>query len=355
MPGRKLQLGCPEVAKQIDQLHAKEKPGWRKDRLLAIKLATRGQHTAEQIGDLCGLSRARVFDLVKAVREGGLPAIWNRSGGGRPEGWRKGIDAQVMKDFYAKLEAHEFTTLQDARRWLAQEHGIEAAYNKVWYWAKKLGGVLRVPRPYHSKKDPAAAQAFRETLTQRLDALQLPHGTQAKVWVMDEARFGLHTMLRKLWTVRGIRPQVRCQLKYDWDYLYGALEVTAGEAHFCHMGSVGHDWDEAYLEDLASSDPLSVHILIRDQAGFHLRDGDPRLPGNVRVIDLPPYSPELNACEQLWDLIKDGLGNKVFATVEDLREAMSVQLRRWWEDAQAVLTLIGRPWLQSQANASSKT
>jgi hypothetical protein len=35
-------------------------------------------------------------------------------------------------------------------------------------------------------------------------------------------------------------------------------------------------------------------VIIRDQAGFHLRDGDGRLPANVRITDLPPYSPEPN-------------------------------------------------------------
>jgi hypothetical protein len=114
-------------------------------------------------------------------------------------------------------------------------------------------------------------------------------------------------------------------------------------------------WDRRYLEDLTSNDPEVVHILIRDQAGFHLRDGDPRLPANIRIIDLPPYSPELNPCEQLWDLIKDELGNRIFETIEHLREATIPILKRWWEDTERVLSLIGRPWLQDEANASCKT
>jgi hypothetical protein len=60
---------------------------------------------------------------------------------------------------------------------------------------------------------------------------------------MDEARFGLHTLLRKLWTLRGVRPIVSCQTRYEWDYLYGALEVTQGEAHFCQIGTVNLDCD----------------------------------------------------------------------------------------------------------------
>lgn len=355
MAGRKLQLGCPEVAAIIDQKHRAEKPGWRKQRLLAIKLAAQGKHTGSEIGEMCSLSRANVFSLLKEVRQGGLEAIWERNPGGRPEGWRKGVPQKVMKQFEAKLANHEFITLQDAVRWLHDKHRINASYNRVWYWAKKAGGVLRVPRPSHSKKNPAAAGTFRNDLGDKLEALALPKGCRAKVWVMDEARFGLHTMLRKLWSLRGVRPVVKCQIKYEWDYLYGALEVTSGEAHFCQFGGVNLEWDRVYLEDLAASDPQAIHILIRDQAGFHLRDGDSRLPSNVRIIDLPPYSPELNPCEQLWDLIKDRLGNRIFESIEELREATVPILKAWWSDAEAVLSLVGRPWLHNQANALWKT
>lgn len=172
---------------------------------------------------------------------------------------------------------------------------------------------------------------------------------------MDEARFGLHTDLRRVWITRGKRPVVARQQKYDWDYLYGALEVTGGEAHFCHIPSVSLEWDAGYLQDLAASDAQAVHVVIRDQAGFHLRDRDPRLPASVRIVDLPPYSPELNPCEQLWDILKEQTANQVFATIEELRAATQPALQRWWDNSQAVLQLIGRPWLHSQANASVKT
>ncbi len=49
---------------------------------------------------------------------------------------------------------------------------------------------------------------------------------------MDEARFGLHTELRRLWSIKGQRPVVTRQIKYEWDYLYGSLDVISGHAHF---------------------------------------------------------------------------------------------------------------------------
>src|SRR5258708_35087916 len=127
-----------------------------------------------------------------------------------------------------------------------------------------------------------------------------------------------------------------------------------GEAHFAHLPTVSLAWDAGYLRNLAVTDAAAIHVLIRDQAGFHLRDGDARLPGNVRIIDLPPYTPELNPCEQLWDIVKDDLANRVYTSVAKLRAGMKTTLRRFWEDPDAVRSLIGRPWLQVQLNASPK-
>lgn len=75
----------------------------------------------------------------------------------------------------------------------------------------------------------------------------------------------------------------------------------------------------------------------------------------MRIVDLPPYSPELNPCEQMWDIVKDETSNQVFASVAALREQMRSTLRRYWEDAPSVLHLIGRDWLMVQLNATRKS
>ena len=70
-----------------------------------------------------------------------------------------------------------------------------------------------MPRPKHPGQNPVATGAFKEELGQKLDALQIPAGTRVKVWVMDEARFGLHTEMRRVWITKGERPEVKRQTK----------------------------------------------------------------------------------------------------------------------------------------------
>ena len=352
MRGRKLKLGLPEVAAVIDERHAKERDARNKNRLLAIKLAARGEHTSAEIADFCGIARGHLFRWMKTAREEGLEGLLKRGKPGPKEGACRGLSPLVAAELAAKLAAGDFVSAVAAMRWIKEAHGLERPYQSVWRWLKKAGGVLLVPRPSHSKKDPAAAERFRSGLAEKLESLDLPAGSRVKLWMMDESRFGLHTELRRLWACKGQRPVVTRQIKYQWDYLYGSLDVISGQAHFFQIPSVNQGWDALYLKDLEATDPDAIHVVIRDQAGFHLRDGDPRLPARVRIIDLPPYCPELNPCEQLWDMIKDEIGNRVFPTIRDLRHAAIPALQRFWQEPARVLRLVGRPWLLDQANAT---
>ncbi len=180
-----------------------------------------------------GVSRGRLFVWLKVLREQGLEALLSRDKPGPPEGTCRDVPAEVLAQLRAKLQAHEFANAQQARRWLKKAHGIERPYASVWNWLKKFGGVLRVPRPSHSKKKPGAEKEFKETLCAKLVALGLEAKSRVKVWIMDEARFGLHTELRRVWTMRGLRPVVRRQIKYQWDYLYGALSLLGGGNALC--------------------------------------------------------------------------------------------------------------------------
>ncbi|MDB6135123.1 MAG: family transposase [Verrucomicrobiales bacterium] len=356
MAGARLHLDLPEVAAVIDKLHTAERDGWRKTRLLAVKLAARGKYTSAEVAGICGIAHGHLFRWTAAVREGGIEALLTRGPPGPRPGPPRGLAPETHAELIHRLEAGEFTTVHDARRWLEAEDGVVRPCNTVWSWLKKAAGVLLRPRPAHSRKDPAAAGKFKEELVQRMEALELPAGSKVGLWIMDEVSLGLRTERCRLWALKRSRPVVSRQMKYVWDYLDGSLDIMGGQAHSAHIPSVSQEWDRACLKDPAAMATNAVHVVIRDQAGFHLRDGNPRLPDRVRILNLPPYTPELNPYGQLGDVMRDSIGNKVFATVRQLRKAMAPALTRWWDDSAAVPSLIGRPWItfkirESAANA----
>jgi len=175
-----------------------------------------------------------------------------------------------------------------------------------------------------------------------------------RVWVMDEHRYGLISHQRRCWGLRCVRPHAPYRTRYEWGYLASALEIEGqDEGCFLFLPGVSKEASACFLQQVASSDPGSLHVIIADQAGFHLRPGDEQVPANVRLLPLPPYSPELNPAERVGDLIKDATGNRVFKTLPELEAAIETEIKPLWSSPQRVRSLVGNGWIRSQVNASS--
>lgn len=206
-------------------------------------------------------------------------------------------------------------------------------------------------RPCHVKQDPEAVAAFRAEFGKKLEDLKLPKDKPVRIRVVDESRFGLHTQSRRCWTLRGHRVVVPREHRYAWDYVYRAVEVVEGISQFQFMPTVGLDLTRGGLEQIVNSDLEAGHVIVWDQAGFHHKAGDATLPERIHLLPLPPYSPELNPVEGLWDQAKDVTSNKRFKGLEELEETLNEALRPFWEMPARVLSLVHH-WMHDQANAT---
>jgi transposase len=83
----------------------------------------------------------------------------------------------------------------------------------------------------------------------------------------------------------------------------------------------------AYLEHLAAAHPGKKIPLIWDGAGWH-GSKDLCIPPNVRCESLPPYSPELNPVERLWQwLRRRATRNRLHDSEEAPMDSLAATLR----------------------------
>lgn len=137
------------------------------------------------------------------------------------------------------------------------------------------------------------------------------------LYFQDESRFGLLTKIGKCITARGVQPLVDYQHKFSNTYLWGSYSPIDGDSFVWEINGTSVKIFEAYLKELSKHRPNELKILIIDNAGFHSVKNI-EIPPNIRLINIPPYSPELNPCEQVWKYIKSRYKNKVFKNMEDL-------------------------------------
>lgn len=327
-----------------------EKNAVDRDRMRAVLLTTDGTRSIEEIARQVGRAKSAVQTWLDAFVEGGLAQLLEHK---KAPGKSSPMQSEeVQNDLAEGLREGRWRTGPQMLAWLRKTHGITLSQTQGYYWLGKLGGALKVPRPVHTKKDEALAADFQEHLYEKLKALNIPAGSRVKVWVQDEARIGLHDAQRRCWSLRGMRVVKKRQQEYHWCYVCGALDVVTGASEFRLLPTVGLELTQGFLEQIAHSDPDAHHVIIWDQAGFHFRPGDCRLPERVHVLPLPPYSPELNPAEKVWDVLKDALCNQVYSGIRDLEDAACHALQPFLKEAERVRSLVGNGWIYLQANNS---
>lgn len=309
-------------------------------RLLALEMAQQGQWTLAEIAKALGKDRTTIVRWLKSYRQGGLQGLLARGHGGRKPRL-KTDDIEALK---AELRKGVFKTANQIRNWL-KERGIGMTVWGVYYWLAKVKAKSKVPRKTHKDQNPKKLADFKHHIVAKLNAIDIPKDRRVYVWVEDEHRYGLISTIRRCWTLRGHRVKVPFQMKYQWGYVYGAVEINTAKACFIYVPTVSLQCSKLFLEQIVATDPEGIGIVIWDCAGFHHQPAASDVPSEVRLLPLPPYCPELNPLEKLWDIVKRHTGNKVYETLDAIEAEITDVLRPFWEKVERVFGLLGDNWL----------
>lgn len=139
---------------------------------------------------------------------------------------------------------------------------------------------------------------------------------------MDEARFGQQGTTTRVWAKRGSRPTAVKQTRYEWVYMYAAIEPASGASVALQAPHVNTSTMNVFLKMMSDELKHDEHaVLIMDQAGWH-KAKKLIVPDNITVLYLPPYSPELNPVERLWGYMRSHhLSNRVYENYNHLLNA----------------------------------
>ena len=139
-----------------------------------------------------------------------------------------------------------------------------------------------------------------------------------RYFAQDGSRFGLHTLMGRLITACGIKPIGQWQWLFKAFWLYGAVEPATGESFFLQFSHVDTECYQWFLDEFSKAYPESLNLLQVDNGRFH-KGKNLIVPENVILVFQPPYCPELNPIERLWEYLKADLKWAVFKTLEQLQ------------------------------------
>ena len=165
----------------------------------------------------------------------------------------------------------------------------------------------------------------------------------SRIGFADELRLGLRGTTRRVWGRRGIKVRQRLQLQYDWWYLFAAVDGQAGTISWTWVDSMKATDLVPLLAALRANAPLDG--IVWDGAASH-RDATVRAVG-VPLVGLPPYSPELNPAERLFEEIRRQVEGRVYATLADKVAAVNDVLHALDADPARVRRLCGWTWINT--------
>ncbi len=137
------------------------------------------------------------------------------------------------------------------------------------------------------------------------------------IYCQDESRFGLITKQKRVLTIKGIKPVEKYKHSYKYFWLWGSFSPITGDAHYMISDGVSKAAFIAYLDDLSQYKPKELKIVIIDNAAFHSTKNI-QLPKNIMLLPIPPYSPELNPAEKMWQHFKGKIAMKMYKSVNEL-------------------------------------
>ncbi len=163
----------------------------------------------------------------------------------------------------------------------------------------------------------------------------------------DEGRFGLLGTPRRCWAPRGIRPVVGARLQRKYLYAFAAVSPHDGVLDSLILPWVNAETMSLFLATVAERHDDEFIVMVMDQAGWHIA-ASLQIPSNMRIVLLPPYSPELNPAEHLWEALReDWFGNTVFHDLDAVEDALDDGLSDLESNPQRVQAMTGFNWITS--------
>jgi transposase len=237
-------------------------------------------------------------------------------------------------------------SVEDMQNLLADKFDCNYSRSGVYTLLDRINIVWISGRSKHPKHSHDAIENFKETFPEELESLKEElKNDKIEVWWQDESRVGQQGSLSRVWAAKGTRPRVVRQRQFLNTYIFGACcpDKDKGCALIlpeCHTGMM-----QLHLDEISKNVEEGFHaIIIIDRASWHTTEAL-NIPENISLLPLPPYSPELNPMEQVWQKIKaDSLTNTTFENYDDIVEKCAKAWNSFCDEDGNIKQLCSRAW-----------
>ncbi len=191
---------------------------------------------------------------------------------------------------------------------------------------------------------------MEKKLPETLAALLTPEavgGRPVRLMFQDEARFGRMVRPKRCWAPEPLRPVIGNGYEREFVYVYGAVSPLQGELDWRLCREMNTVRMGEFLAQLSRAHPAELIVVVLDGASSH-KAKELAIPDNIRLLPLPPYAPQLNPQEHVWNELREKeFPNRVFNHLDAVVQQLQQGLPRLAADSERLRSLTAWPWIIS--------
>lgn len=160
-------------------------------------------------------------------------------------------------------------------------------------------------------------------------------------------RVGQKGRLCHRWWTRGRRPPGLQDQRFEWTYLFGAARPDGEDAFALVLPEASTRAMQAFLDAFSATLAPDEHaVMVLDRAGWHGAKAL-KIPDNVTLVSLPPYSPQLNPMERVWLWLRERfLSLRLFPDYDAIVDVCCAAWNAFAKDVERIRSLCLQPWIK---------
>lgn len=219
----------------------------------------------------------------------------------------------------------DFWDVPQLKKYVYARFGNVYESDRSYHFLLEFGNLsFKYPDKFNIRRDEKAIEARMEEIYGEL--LPLLEDPSWEVFVSDETRMQLEAIRRRAWLKKGEKTVIKVERSNDYQNYLGFLNQKTFQ---CHVIEIAWGRQEEIIRGTAEFLKLYPNkkiCIIWDNATCHKgklmqealsKDG---LLERVHLITLPPYAPDHNPIEHVWNTVKDKLSNNQDSNFEKTKE-----------------------------------
>jgi hypothetical protein len=170
-------------------------------------------------------------------------------------------------------------------------------------------------------------------------------GELLRIMFQDELRFGRINIPRSCWAPPGIRPVCGQQIVREYTYAYIGVSPKDGRLDSLILPNMYTPTMSVFLEEISQRYSDEYILMIMDGAPCHISQ-DLNIPDNIMIVRIPPHSPQLNPCENMFDEIREKFfPNLVFDSMDAVEKQLVFALNTLENSPHTMSGIAGWEWI----------